>query len=240
MKRFKDFIKSDNKKIHVVLAQPSHGKHAQTIDILKQKKQNIRESTLDSWVAHNENKHLGSSNEEISEKLHATAPKLTDSHKQAIAQYSMNSAINKNLVKSAKTGDSSSLEKHHPLLNKLDSALAKSKLKRDLHVYHGTKRWNPGREAKKGNGLIKLPAYTSTTHHKGIAQSFAWGDDGAEKNHILHIHLKPGDKASYIGHVSNNPDDETLLPRNTVLRVHPKPDIHGSTHIWHATVHHQD
>lgn len=115
-------------------------------------------------------------------------------------------------------------------------------LNHDLHVYHGA-NFDPGDLAKKHpDGHIKSPCYLSTSHRKKTAQYFAAQGHGQGGYHILHIHLKKGQKAlPILKHSEVASEHEHLLPRNTVLKVHPKPKklLHG-THIWHATVHSQE
>ena len=115
-------------------------------------------------------------------------------------------------------------------------------LQHDLHVFHGTSRFNPGAEAAKNGGRITLPAFTSTSINAKNALDFAGAGD-SNNAHVIHIHLKKGQKAHYLGSNSEVPEEqEALLPRNTTLRIHPKPTIlhAGSggnlTHVWHGYV----
>ena len=121
----------------------------------------------------------------------------------------------------------------------LDKVIASKPLEHDVHVYHGT-GFHPGQEASKHpERLIRLPAYTSTSLKKSIARDFA---DYKGDRHIIHIHLKKGQHASYIADHSSIPEEwEMLLPRNTVLKIHKEPTILSDTndHIWHAEVHEQ-
>jgi hypothetical protein len=103
--------------------------------------------------------------------------------------------------------------------------------------------------AKDPEGKLHLPAYTSTSTSKATALNFATDhpdSKGKRHNHILHIHLKPGQKGHYIGDQGYHGNEyEFLLPRNTTLKVHPKPQSFpaGShhlndypVHVWHAHV----
>jgi hypothetical protein len=105
---------------------------------------------------------------------------------------------------------------------------------------------------------IKLPAFTSLTLHKKIAKSFAhdsayYNDNtyklvpnGQQQFHYLSLHVKKGQKVAHIVQHSNKPKEmESILPRNTRIRVDPSPSSHvdsdGNTHhIWHAEISHQD
>lgn len=122
---------------------------------------------------------------------------------------------------------------------RLDKAIAHKPLEHDLHVYHGTSTWNPGALASKHpDRLVKSPAFISSSIDKDRAYRFTTRD---ENSHVLHIHLKKGQKALPILQHSNHPrEHEVLLPRDTVLKIHPKPiKLSCGTHVWHAEVHDQ-
>lgn len=116
-------------------------------------------------------------------------------------------------------------------------------LSHELHVHTGV-RFHPGEvAAKHPEGHVHLPAFTSTSISGGIASDFTYPVGG--ENHVLHVHMKPGDKGRYVGHISHfKHEKEFVLPRQTTLKIHPTPDKYmdgagGAVHVWHATIHHQ-
>ena len=133
---------------------------------------------------------------------------------------------------------------HEDTIKGIDSALKRSKLKDDVHVYHGTNGvFNPGTEAAKHpEGHIKLPAYTSTSISRGIGVSFAQPDSSRDieerSSHVIHIHMKKGQHGMYVGSNSKFPRErEMILPRNTVLKVHPVPtELENNIKVWHAHI----
>ncbi len=97
--------------------------------------------------------------------------------------------------------------------------------------------------SKTKDNIIHLPAYTSVSHEKATAANFS--KKIYDDEHIIHIHMKKGDKGIQVAHISHVLDEhETILPRNTKLKINPKPDIYKrknvNVHVWHATIHHQD
>lgn len=116
-------------------------------------------------------------------------------------------------------------------------------LDHDLHVHTGV-RFHPGEvAAKHPEGHVHLPAFTSTSINAGVASDFTYPVNG--ENHVLHVHMKAGDKGRYVGHVSHHQHEkEFVLPRQTTLKIHPHPDKYldgagSAVNVWHATVHHQ-
>jgi len=128
----------------------------------------------------------------------------------------------------------------------MDETLEKNRLPHDLHVYSGV-NWHPGDvSAKHSEGHVHLPAYTSTSTDPEVAHSFARDHAEAEhgsadEHHVIHFHLKKGQQGKYVGHTSEVPNEsEYILPRNTTIKVHPKPDVYThpyndeKTFVWHA------
>lgn len=241
-----------------ILHIPSHGSHSSN---------NIKEEFLD-WLNHNDNKHLHNNPRDVYEKLEKPEKHWDEhpEHSEAVKKYTKYSRVlNTHLISRARkelspvdkknTDHGLSSHLHYSekkeeklkalhLRRKMDKMFnhSSSKLEHDVHVYHGISGWHPGEEAAKGNGRIRLPAYTSTSISKSIAHGFARGhknpETGKPEHHILHIHLKKGQKGVYAGDHSHFPDEkEMILPRNTTLKIHKtptKPDEH--THVWHAHV----
>lgn len=239
---------------------PVHGGHA---------KKSIKEAIADhgpaykhayEWADHNENHHLGERVDDVHHKLDKRPEHFHKHEKEraALRSYTEGShQINRHLVARA-TGTKSHWDHDHfddehdekrkdksrkeaeTQIKHLDNAIHKSKLEHDVHVYHGLKGWHPGDEARKHNGHIKLPAYTSTSIKKSTAQDFSGADHKGEQ-HVLHIHMKKGQKGKYLGSNSEYDNEkEMLLPRNTVLKIHPRSTKHGNIRVWHCTVHSQE
>lgn len=229
------------------------------------------------WFDHEDNIHVvdhwkkGSHGTPNSDDVHEKLNQDSDSFKKhdkhgAMSDYTKGSKhINKYLIDKASGkkhdyvhhyGDGASDKKYKTEMHKkvqehiknLDHALKSSKLKHDVHVYHGLKGWHPGEEAAKNGGKIHLPGYTSTSISKRQAHSFSHADGNGTK-HMLHIHLKKGQRAKYLGDNSGfSHEKEMLLPRGITLKIHPRhtvlngdgKDAEGrhshKIHVWHATV----
>jgi len=211
----------------------------------------------DDWIQDNENKHFESQDQknktikgtwnpasELSKELAKKAKPLSKKEGETVNHYCDSSeGINDSLLRAHKNKEKMEpyFKEHVKHLDKV----TRNPIEHDLHVYSGI-GFNP-REYVNSSGHLHLPAYTSATHHKATAHWFAHSDaarDREEKptKHILHIHLNPSDHAVHVSAHSPSPEEhETILPRNTTLKVHPKPTIlSDGTHVWHSTVHHQD
>lgn len=211
----------------------------------KSRKANVQEKVSSkSWFDVNDNSHVGQTDTEIEHKMKQSHPNTDETESGHLRKYSDDSSgLNTTLFTSHKF--------RKPLEDKicghevksLDKAVSKYKLGHDLHVYSGV-GFHPGHvSAKHPEGHIHLAAYTSTSTSKRTAQNFAEPDDEGE-SHVIHIHLKKGQKGRYMHGKStyNEHESEYLLPRNTTLKVHPKSETHYdpkyglTTHIWHAHV----
>lgn len=249
MKRFRDFIAHKQKEskdktkqnYSLVLAQPSHGKHSEP-PTTKHITEAVGEhgphhSDMDSWVEDNQNHHLGKTHRDVKDKLVESAPKFNKTELEHSHEYTKSSHyLNKDLIAKASGAKRTLSHDNKTSVKHLDAALHsnKAKLKHEVHVYHGIKHWHPGEEARKNNGYVKIPTYLSTSTNKYVAHRFS-------DRHILHIHMKPGDKGRYVDHISKHRGEhEMLLPRNTVLKLHPRNQKVGDHTIWHATIHSQD
>ena len=133
---------------------------------------------------------------------------------------------------------------HHQTIHHLDTA-TKRHIGHDMHLYSGL-GFDP-HHMKNKNGRVHLPAYTSLTHNKHTADSFA--DDAAHRHgrdrHVLHLQVKKKDKGLHVSHLSNyEGEHETILPRNTKIKIHKKPTTYeqygNKVHVWHAHIVHQD
>jgi hypothetical protein len=257
MKNFKDFIK--NVPPIVINALPMHGKHSSLPIVINALPMHGKHSTKKSKLKEskgiipefkkelpNYNHHLGGDEQEIHDHLHYLHSKFHGKHHEfdkAIAHYTDDSSsINNHAMRGTtpkhdQTVKSTAALDHH--LNHDDT-----KLDHDLHVYHGTSNWNPNEEASKHpHRKIKIPTFVSTSTKPYIAHSFTMYGDGnadASKRHMLHIHLKKGQKGGvFIGSRSASGNEhEHLLPRNKTFTVHKKPTVlSDGTHVWHAHMH---
>lgn len=248
--------------------QPVHGAHSKPSQKIKEEHENKYDLDNDGnqhikdFVRKNHNEHLGNDHYEVHHALNLTHEDFhKNEHAPSLYKYSKQSwETNKELLNKA-TGqpslpsltpsqyDSESSKEykkenaqiHDEHVKSLDSSFhhPNAVLKHDVHVFHGTNKFNPGEEAKKGSGRITMPGYTSTSIDPRVAHDFAGTSDDS---HIIHIHLKKGQRAHYLGSHSNYDNEkEMMLPRNTTLQIHPTPTVtHNGdgtkTHVWHGHV----
>jgi hypothetical protein len=252
MKTYKDFIAESKKKIAIEddkkkSTQVYHpffatiGKHSITND--------VRED-YDAYS-------VSKPNDELHDTL-SKHYKLSDHETHNVKKYTAQSYdLNKSLID--KHNDPSDAwhaadhdRMHGAHQSGLDKALANHKTPKDMHVYTGT-AINPERFHEKGADHIKLhlPAYTSTSIERPIAESFAKKDDAStgdhefkNHHHMLRIHVPEGSQGVYAGKHSHYPEEkEFTLPRDTKLHVNPRPTTYHPTSsnrpiaIWHATIH---
>ena len=260
MKKLKDIVKSSQLKDigkAYVPDEPIHFKMGS--DKIK-----INESTekklkhIKDWVDHNENNEHGNNDDAITKKLvkHAQSLNLSDKTKKHIHQYTKDSkALNLNLLKQHKEGKPHNFTPtQNDRIKHLDAA-TNNHIGHKLHLYSGL-GFNPKEKLGK-NGHLHLPAYTSMTHSKDMARKFAEDrfnsskKKNEEEHHILHVETNEKDKGLHTSHISEYENEhETVLPRNTRLKVNSKPTSiisrhpiwgHKITHhIWHAKIEHQD
>jgi hypothetical protein len=200
----------------------------------------------ESWLDHNENEHLGKTNDEISNKLKQKQPELSKTEKEHITHYSSHSDdSNHYLMDTHKTKEPIKYDAVKDRIKHLKNATSHP-IGHQVHLYSGL-NFNPYEHMDKKTKILHLPAFTSTSHDKTVARNFAmekyWTEKGPK--HILHIHMKPTDKGVHINHETNfDKEHETILPNNTKLKVNPIHTTHidrsGEYHIWHATVHSQE
>lgn len=222
--------------------EPVHFKH-----VGKLKEEVDKHRDYEKWINHNQNAHIGIGSHDISKKL---ANHVKDNHNlnhneiHHVKNYSSSSRdLNDHLIyahKNKKNVDSY----HHQTIHHLDTA-TKRYIGHNMHLYSGL-GFNPA-HMKNKNGRVHLPAYTSLSHDKYTADGFAYDKQfrhGGD-SHILHLHIKKKDKGLHVSHLSNYENEhETILPRNTKIKIHKKPSVyhqHGrKIHVWHAHIIHQD
>ena len=230
--------------------EPIHfkmGSNKKTTKTSHRIKEEHHEYTSHKWVDHNDNQHLGHDDNEISEKLKEKTKKFdSPEQKEAVRGYTIGSSdVNSALIEHHKDPTSPIWNRHHDNIKHLDIA-TNHPIGHHVSLYSGL-GFNPGQHIV-GENHIHLPAYTSMTHNKHVAKTFAQRKSYNFPNrdsHILHLHMRPEDKGIHIPHVSEyDTEHETILPRRTTIKIHPEPEIYHDSegrkvHIWHAHIHHQ-
>jgi hypothetical protein len=168
-------------------------------------------------------------------------------HTRVIHDFTTHSGtVNKHLVNHA-TGQKDAISPHsHNFIKKMDHMFdrTKAKMKADTHVYTGVHPdvLRHAAYTKDDHMVAHLPAYTSTSTSKDVAEGFA-GDHTDHDNHmahILHIHVKEGHPAIPVDkHSANQGEHEVVLHRGTLLKIHPVPVVEKLKHggkiaTWHA------
>jgi hypothetical protein len=208
------------------------------------------------WANCSDNEHLGKDAAEIDAHLEKHYPinDISD-HYDSVEMYTTASRhLNRTLLNHYECGQQAPLKVHEHNIAKLDCATGHHKLKNDLHVYSGV-GFHPGEKAAQcPHNTIHLPAYTSASICKNTASQFSQALEGKTEqythepvHHVLHVHLKKGQKGLYVGKHSGYDQNEYefILPRHTTVQVHHKPSIvpaggpagnFHKTYVWHAHV----
>jgi hypothetical protein len=193
--------------------------------------------------------------EEHSKKLSSTQVTPTEKQKEHIENYTSNSMsgngstdINNALINNHKMGRPSThgMSKVDAETHQTITKLTKNPIGHETHLYSGT-GFDPRAAAHKSkNGIIHMPAHTSTSHNAMTASHFA---DMAHENHgtgrhIMHIHVKATDKGYHVGEHSETPEEhETILPAGTKLKYSHSTEHHDDDgnkyHVHHFTIHSQ-
>lgn len=259
-----------------ITAQPTHGSHSVSEDLQESSIYDVPVNKMDPALNDHGNKHIGQTVHEVAKKLHNPELKKAKGFRSVEKYTGFSGDINQELIHKAagKPGSSFDTDAYRDLNDKERSTLKRGHARKvtaldsfidnhprtshDMVVYHGTHRWNPGKEsAKHPEGHIHLPAYTSTSIDKHKANAFAAGHTHFKTDaghHILEIHLPKGHKGVYLGsHSIHDDEKEFLLPRGTNLKIHPNPTkmshtVHGydykekvwkpqqkEVHVWKAT-----
>lgn len=232
----------------------------------------LEHGSYEAWENANDNAHLGKTEKEVSDKIHDLQgtrgeknDKTNPTHK-ALNLYSKNSsvanrALFQNHIRGVQTSHIipiGSGNKFHDL-NALDKALDEHELKEPMTVYSGVS-FNP---RQKAQGLkMHLPAYTSTSISKKVAEGYSsyhakTAHNGDVHKHILQIQLDKGQKGRYVGTDSKHRgnidapisdyvhEQEFILPRKSNLEIHPVPEKYETQHedgtktihhIWHSKI----
>jgi len=249
---------------------PSHGKHS------------VQEAKLPETMghkefeSHNPNPKIHPTVTGVHEHLDPPEEKwnrsLRKHEREAVAEYTASSASTNHELLETSKGNPSNFEhkpedsawdkdwkdgnkaRHHKILKGLDSVLNRSRVPRNLTVYHGinaksSETFNPGELASQHpDRHIRMPAFISTSVDPAISSSFARPEkwEGTVKKptitHMLRINLKRGQKGyRYVGERSSiAAEREGIIRRNTVLKIseHPTvvhhPETGGHIHVWDA------
>ncbi len=140
------------------------------------------------------------------------------------------------------------LSRIHSLDRNIGEFLSRApKLPQDLHVYSGTQKFNPSTTFEKGNGVIHMPHYVSTSLDIEQANRHI----GQQAGHILHFHLpKDYDKGAEIAQYSGmSSEQEFILNKNQKWKLHGKTEYQHKgqegvnlenplhTTVWHLKPH---
>jgi hypothetical protein len=215
---------------------------------LKTFKESVEDQTIDH-LDHSSNPHIGETNDAVHEALHDhyDHSALKDYHKRAIAAYTDASYhLNTKLLKAHREGDAAPEEVDNINVNHMDEALSKHRLPHPLTTYSGVK-FEPHKTANE-DGLLHLPAYTSSSHAISVARGFGQtfdGENGERVRHIIRFKLPEGHHGFYVGDHSEVPDErEFIMPRGMTVKISKNPEIHDGIasegnaglkyHIWDA------
>jgi hypothetical protein len=198
-------------------------------------------NSLQKWTEHNDNKHLGYSSSDITNKI--SKPFENHESRKSVNRYTSDSReLNNELIDHHKYGDKIDPYQHKKIKH-LDVE-TNHPIGHHITLYSGL-GFNP-EEHLHGENHLHLPAYTSMTHDKHVAVNFASGKNADHTHkHILALHMRPEDKARHVSHISEySTEYESILPRRTTLKIHHEPEIKhdydGHPYkIWHAHIHHQ-
>lgn len=195
-----------------------------------------------NFLWHNPNTNIGKETYHVDANLRKSQPlsSLSNDERMALVNYSAGSTgMNHHLETSAKEGKEPDPIHGRISLSHLDKAVSKFKLPK-MTIFSGV-AGNPNSKAKEG--ILKKHSLISTSIDPKVAHDFSApsGD-----KHILRIHVPEGHPGFYFGNDinrSSKPEEhELLLPRNTTLKIHPKPTLftHGSPdstkHVWDAHI----
>jgi hypothetical protein len=263
----------EKKKVPVADYTPSHGKHS-----VQEAIKLPQTMTHSEFTSHNPNSKIHPSVSGVHDHLQPSEEKwekaLKPHEREAVQDYTGSSvSSNRELIDTAhgrpsnydhhpdddtwtKDWKNNNKVRHEKLIKGLDSVLNRSKVPRNLTVYHGinaasSEKFNPGEVASQHpDRHVRMPAYLSTTVDPHIASAFAKPErwEGFDKKpattHILRINLKRGQKGyRYVGNRSAIAGErEGILKRDSVLKIaeHPTVVHHSETggkiHVWDAHV----
>jgi len=165
----------------------------------------------------------------------SSSTKFTPKQLKEIKEFANSSfPVNASLVGHHHLGQTAKGTVHGISLPTMDS-ITNKKVGRKLTVHSGM-GFDP-RPLMNKEGLLHLPAYTSTSISRDSAINFANKKEAKEKGHVLSLELNKDDKGSYLGDNAFPHEKEFLLPRNTTIKIHRSEVQPDGTVIHHGTIH---
>jgi hypothetical protein len=251
---------------------PSHGGHSQESGKAPLKEE-AKQISYSQFTLENPNKKIGFDHDDVHNALNPTPEKwakLSLPERSAVKAYTGSSSTSNAELIDTHHGKESKFKadpsdgqwtkkwkkenktRHTRILKGLDSLLNRSKVPRNLTVFHGinatsSKKFNPGELASQHSERhIHMPSYISTSVDPRAASSFArpFQNNEPTTTHMLRIHLKRGQKGyKYVGtHSELKFEREGILGRGKILKIgkHPTivhhPETGGHIHVWDAHV----
>jgi hypothetical protein len=222
MRKFKEILKDKQVKKEAVKKLPSF----KTVDFRTPKK-------IDEKV-HGDSDYYGLDSSRYSKRevtgLELEKHHVLEDHGGHIGHYTIESHhLNSHLF------ENKGKHEHYydKMVSHLDKHLSSHAAHKDFHVYSGL-------YDKPEAGTYQHHGYMSSSLHPHIAGGYSRSaaKDPKAGNHILKIHIPKGSKhGAYIARHSEFPDErEFLLGRGKKFKIHPEPEKHGETHIWHAHI----
>jgi hypothetical protein len=218
---------------------------------------NFKEYLTEKYIGHSVVQEPFNSDKahEHGNSLHAPA-KLTPEEHHAIKQYtSTEYAVINRYHRTGKLPDNLHYnipdeEKIKDFSGRIDSAIAKHKTTKGIHVYRGITP-EDGNSFKKGKRYTDK-GFVSTSLDPGTAHFFSTMDFLPGTGHVVHIKVPKGSKALYMNQQNltsaHEAEHEVLLPRNSKFRYEGSENVehedkmatkHDGTHpIIKYTLHH--
>ncbi len=176
---------------------------------------------------------------ESEDNLHnelSSSTKFTPKQLKEIREFANSSfPVNASLIGHHHVGQTATGNVHGISLPTMDS-ITKRKVGRKLTIHSGM-GFDP-RPLVNKDGLLHLPAYTSTSISKESAINFANKKEAKEKGHVLSLELNKEDKGVYLGDNAFPHEKEFLLPRNTTIKIHRSEEHPDGTVTHHGTIQH--
>ena len=91
----------------------------------------------------------------------------------------------------------------------LDSAMKAHKTPKGMTVWSGT--FHDPRERKNKQGIVRHPAYLSTSIRRIVGETFADIHEDNEVRHLLKIHVPKGNEGAYVGHLKYSEEEKLLI-----------------------------
>lgn len=197
-----------------------------------------KEKIPTAFVLHGRNRlKLKESVDDLSKELES-GTNFTPEQKKQIRNYTAASfPINASLIAHHHLGESPDGKTIHGIhVPTLDSVVNKP-VGRKMTVYSAV--GSDPRKMANSNGEVNLPAYTSTSPDKDVADVFATQDENIrQRGHVLKLDLHERNRGAYLGSHGNSEEREFLLPRNSTVTIHRSERMPDGTTIHHGTVEH--